>query len=190
MKLIKRHNKRTKPPEGGDLISTLDLGAAKYSCSIARLSETGDGFEPDVLGVGQVEAPKKSTVSDREQAIRGAIDSAERMAGETISEVALLVSGRYLTSTRVAVDLELPRGIVTEEDVTECFWEAAGSGTDGRMPLSLTPIQYRVGGDIEREPPIGFQATELSVEALLIDARSTPVENIKQLVENCGVDVA
>lgn len=173
----------------GDLIAAVDIGGSKVACAIAALSDVGGAFEADVVGIGRTGLAREASSAEREAALRGAIDAAERMAGETISAVALLVGGRFIASRRVVVDMPLPRGVVTVEDVGDCQLEAGAFHREDRRHLLMTPIRYVLDGEADREPPVGLAGELLSLEAMTVDARRTAVENMSRALERCGVRV-
>ena len=92
------------------LVSVLDVGTSKVCCMIARMGpapedadEPGQEARLRIIGFGHQRSQgiKSGTLvhmDAAEQAIRAAVDQAERMAGLTIDEVILSVSCGRLRS--------------------------------------------------------------------------------------------
>src|SRR5258707_1386578 len=90
-------------------VAALDVGTSKICCFIARLEEDG---RPRVTGIGhQVSRGVRSgAIVDMEQAeavILSAVHAAEEMAGETIHEVIVNLSGGYPASQMVGVEVQI-----------------------------------------------------------------------------------
>ena len=103
---LARRTGPAKPPDKGpSIIAALDIGSTKICCMIGeavpgRRLKSGEGIEArvKVLGLGHQAARgvKGGVVIDLDQAeraIRVAVDQAERMAGRTITDVFVNVSG-------------------------------------------------------------------------------------------------
>ena len=87
--------KRVKRPVRGGVIAALDVGTTKVCCFIARVE---DGGALRITGIGhQVSRGLRAgTIVDMdaaEQAIGTTVHAAEQMAGETIREVVVNLSG-------------------------------------------------------------------------------------------------
>ena len=86
---------RVAPRNG--LIAALDIGTSKMCCFIARVAEDG---RPSIVGIGhQISRGVRSgAIIDMEQAelaLRTTVHAAEQMAGDTIQEVVINLSGGY-----------------------------------------------------------------------------------------------
>jgi len=103
---------RQIPPRRSAVLSVLDVGASKIVCLIARLTPLSANGETrgrthrcKVLGIGHQRSRgvKAGAIVDldlAENAIRLAIDAAERMAGVEVESVIVNMSGGRLSSPR------------------------------------------------------------------------------------------
>ncbi|MGH6960964.1 MAG: cell division protein FtsA, partial [Dongiaceae bacterium] len=105
-------------PRGG-LIAGLDVGTTKICCFIAR---AGDSGQPQVAGIGyQIShGVKGGAIVDMEaaeRAILATVHAAEQMAGETIRNVVVNVSGGYPASQTVGVEVAIAGHEVGDGDL-------------------------------------------------------------------------
>ena len=97
-----KHGERAR----GSLIAALDIGSSKLCCFLARVEATG----PRIIGIGhQVSrGVRGGLIVDLEaasQAILNTVHAAEEMAGETISEVVVNLSGGFAPSRIVKAEI-------------------------------------------------------------------------------------
>ncbi|MEO0400547.1 MAG: cell division protein FtsA [Pseudomonadota bacterium] len=192
--------KRRTRTKDSRLIAAVDIGGAKASCVIAALAPVGDGsFEPDVLGVGQYGAARRpandahstapvSGLADLEVNLRGAVEAAERMAGEQIKSAYVAVPGRQLRCRRIGVDLALAGGVVTREDVSDCLAEAARNQAAGFTPLHARAIRQFLDGEVLSGSAEGLVGDLLTAEILSLGVRETTATNIEGLLHRCGLE--
>src|SRR5580693_3207908 len=107
-------------PRRSALVAALDIGSSKIACLIARLrphapqqvlTRRSHGIE--VVGFGHAAARGTKAggvvnLARAEEAIRQAVDGAERMAGVEIESVVLSVSAGRLASDLFAAEIKLP----------------------------------------------------------------------------------
>src|SRR5215468_11366329 len=103
-----RMRKARHVPRGG-LVAGRDVGTSKMCCFIARV---GDEGHPQVIGIGhQISHGLKSgaivDMEAAERAILSTVHAAEQMAGETIREVVVNVSGGHPVSHTVPVVVDI-----------------------------------------------------------------------------------
>lgn len=175
------------------LIAGVDLGASKAACFIARLNE-GDVSEPaaEIIGAGRSGAGSPSggpmSPAQLENALRRAVDAAERMAGIEIDRVVLAAPGRLIAARRIGVDLDIPGGVVAEEDVDACLEEGASlAAPESHVPLHAEPIRYRIDGEALFDDPIGLHGDVLSTELLGLGVKRTALDNLAALLERCAL---
>ena len=127
------------------LIAALDIGSSKVACLIARLRPQGPQqvltrrtHTVEVVGYGHTEsrgmkAGSVINLAQAEEAIRQAVDAAERMASVEIESVVLSVSSGRLKGELFGADVEIVGAGVSEGDIARVL--AAGgrhSQRDGR----------------------------------------------------------
>src|SRR3546814_11692692 len=99
------------------LIAALDVGSSKVCCFIAR----ADGGTLRVIGIGHQlsRGLRSGNVIDMdaaEQSIRAAVETAERMCGETIRDVQVSINAGSPQSLTVGVEVAIDGHRVTEHD--------------------------------------------------------------------------
>ncbi len=110
-------------------VAALDIGSSKIACMIARLTprDGSDGMRGrthavELLGFGHTSARgiKGGTVADMaraEEAVRRAVDAAERMAKVEIASALVSVSGGRLGSESFAASVRLQGAAVEQSDI-------------------------------------------------------------------------
>src|SRR5208282_2464303 len=150
-------------PHRSALVAALDIGSSKVACLIARLRPHGPqqvltrrSHAIEVVGFGHtgargMKAGGVINLAQAEEAIRQAVDSAERMASVEIESVVLSISSGRLAGELFAADVEIVGSGVAEGDIARVL--AAGSRhsqRDGRAVLHSMPVGYSIDGKIGR----------------------------------------
>ena len=191
-------------PRRHRLISVLDVGTSKVTCLIARtepapkwLAERGQPTQLTVVGFGQHRSGgvKAGTIVDMnlaEQAIRAAVDRAERMAQITIEEVVLSVSCGRLKSDNFSASAAITGDSVRAHDVDRVL--AAGrdyaARSEGRMVLHTLATGYRLDDHSGISDPRGMIGERLSVDIHAVLADELPLKNLMLCVERCHLGIA
>ncbi len=176
----------------GSLITALDVGSWKVSALIAERVPGGD---IQVLGTGQRESKgvKRGYVADvglTEQAVREAVEQAERMAETNIEDVWVSFSAGSLVSEIASVEVELGGHRIEQEDIDELL--SAGRNTldpDGRMILHAQPTLYTLDGLAGVKQPLGLHADTLGVDIHVVLADGSPVRNLDLAVRSAHLEV-
>ena len=184
----------TKTRKVGQIICSLDLGATKIACLIARTTEpSAGGFE--LLGHGQQSSRglKNGTVIDMdglERSIRLAVEDAERMAGLQVSSVRLSVSGGSMKTHRVKIAIPMDGREITQKDVVKLLEKALASGeSDKHQILHAIPFCYVVDGNDGVRDPRGMFADELGVVMNLITMPKPIYKNLVLCVSRAHLNV-
>ena len=96
--------KKGAPRPRGGILAALDIGTGKVCCFIARAGAAG----PQIIGIGHQlsRGVRNGVIVDLDAAsasVLSAIHAAEQMAGETITEVVVNLSGSFPPSRIVGV---------------------------------------------------------------------------------------
>lgn len=175
-----------------DLITALDIGSSKVCALIGR---SADGGEIEVLGTGQRESRgvRRGYVSDMEateNAIREAVEQAERMAGVNIEKVWVSFSAGGLVSDIASVEVDIGGYRIEQTDIDELL--AAGRNSidpDGRMVLHAQPTLYTLDGLTGVKTPLGLHADRLGVDIHVVAAEPSPVRNLDLCVRKAHLAV-
>src|SRR5436190_10474155 len=106
---------------GAGSIAVLDIGTTKIACFIAQIDSAG---EIKIVGIGhQLSKGIRSGIitdfAEAEASIISAVHAAEQMAGETVENVIVSLSGGNLTSRNVTVEMTLTGEEVTDRDIMD-----------------------------------------------------------------------
>ncbi|WP_413206183.1 cell division protein FtsA [Rhodospirillum sp. A1_3_36] len=190
----RRKEARSTPArrQRGGLITALDVGTTKIACFIAREEEDG---HLRVLGVGHHRSKgmrngQVANMDEVELSIRAAVDSAEQMANERISDVVVNISGGHPHSTRVEVEMSIAGHEVRGADVRRIQAFGREQHTDpDRELVHCIPVSYAIDGADGVLDPRGMFGQTLGVNIHLISAALGPLRNLTTVVERCHLDI-
>ncbi len=175
-------------------ISVVDLGSSKITCVIATKGEEDTSLR--VVGVSSVPSRgiRKSQIVDIEDAIEAVtetVESAERMAGLSIKDVSISVSGIHIESqnSKGLVAVQDQGGEITSDDVTRVV-EAARAVPlpTAREILHVIPRYFLVDNQEGIKDPVGMSGVRLEAEAHLITGSSVNLKNLSRVMSEIGVD--
>jgi cell division protein FtsA len=129
-------------------------------------------------------------MAEAEQAVRHAVDLAERDASVQLESVVLSMSCGRPGSEFYAVNVNVAGSSVTDGDVARAL--AAGcdhSVRDGRVVLHSMPIGYALDGVRGVGEPRGMLAREIGVDMHVVTADIAAARNLMLLVERCHLEV-
>ncbi|MEE4537085.1 MAG: cell division protein FtsA [Erythrobacter sp.] len=174
------------------VFAALDVGSSRISAMIMGETELGDLI---VMGSGQRKSAgvKRGYIVDREaatNAIRDAIERAERAAQTSIESVWIACSGAGLSSEVNKVEIEIGGRRIEEEDVELLLLEAKSMlRPDGRTVLHAQPAHYTLDGAHGIANPRGLHAERLGVDIHVVLADGAPVRNLTEAVQSAHLDV-
>jgi cell division protein FtsA len=189
-------------PRRSALVAALDVGSSKVVCLIGRLRPRGPqqvltrrSHSVEVIGFGHTVArgTKAGTVvnlAQAEEAIRQAVDSAERLASVEIESIVLSISSGRLGSELFAADVEVVGSAVSENDIARVL--SAGSRhslRDGRAILHSLPVGYSIDGVNGIRDPRGMLGSRFGVEMHVATIDVTAARNLMLAAERCHLDV-
>lgn len=177
------------------IAAALDIGASKVSCFIARINdEEGHGPHAEIVGVGCYGSPASTrgaaAMEAVETAVRGAVEAAERMAGEHVGRLIVAIPGKHLRARRIGVDLEIAGGVVAQEDVNDSLAEGMKIATPSDCaPLHAIAAGFKLDGEDGLGDPIGLSGSVLSTQMFAVGARKSYLDNLADLIERCDLKV-
>ena len=170
----------------GSLVAVLDVGSSKIACFIARIRAGG----PEIIGVGHHEARgmKSGAVVDMQAArlaIGHAVQSAEDMAGETISRIVVGVSGVHTHSHRLTSETAVAANEITSQDLLRLLANCRDAEDNSRdMLIHAIATQYSVDGRDGIEDPKGMFGARIQADLHAVTASRNALRNL----ENCIAD--
>lgn len=176
------------------LITGLDVGTTKV-CAI--IAEVGHGNPPNVLGVGlsPCSGLKKGIVVDLDattNAIRKALEEAERMAGYEVHSVLLGVTGEHIAclNNRSTIAITHPWREISEHDIQRLLDSARVIVLPpDREIIHAIPRDYSVDGQSGIQSPLGMYGSRLEVEAHIVTGLSSFIQNVVKCVHQAGWSV-
>lgn len=177
------------------IISAIDIGTTKITTLIATLGVDTD--KVSVIGVANEPAKglRKSQIVDIDETIESitqSVESAERMAGYTISSSLVSISGAHIESlnSKGVVAVAEPEGEISSNDVLRVIEAArAVSLPSSREILHVIPRDFKVDSQEGVKDPVGMSGVRLEAEAHIVTSASTAMRNINKCVSEIGVEV-
>ncbi len=178
-----------------DVVVALDIGTTKVCCLAGRKDTHG---KVEILGVGKVESVGvlRGVVSNIEKtvnAIRDAVDIAERQAGMKFRVVHVGIAGQHIKSLQ-------HRGILTRDSD---HIEIGGKDIDrlvndmfklvlppGDKIIHVFPQEFTVDNEQGITDPIGMCGVRLEANFHIITGQITAINNIYRCIEKAGLKVA
>jgi cell division protein FtsA len=181
-----------KPQRGERTVTVLDVGTSKVAALIALIG--ANGADPRVIGVGQrvCHGVRRGLVADMEKtenAIRAAVDQAERNAGVQAEAVYVNMSAGGLRSEVESVEIDIAGHKISAADMTTLL--AAGRARidpGSRTVLHAQPALYAVDGNFV-ESPVGFHADRLGMDIHIVTADTPPIRNLDLAVRSAHLGV-
>ena len=185
------------------VVSVLDVGSTKVCCLIARLvpmDPDADGLRGrthavEVLGFGHqrsrgVKSGVVVNLDAAEQAIRLAVDAAERKAGVTVDSLIVNFSAGRLASETFAASVTLAGKSVEEADIGRVL--AAGlrhTVSPGRSIIHALPIGYSLDSDSGIADPLGMVGHRLGVDMHMVAVDAQPAGNLELAINRCHLSL-
>lgn len=180
------------------IYAALDIGTTKVSCFIGKReqSKMGGPLPVRVIGIGHhpshgIRAGAVIDMDLAEQAIRAAVESAERMAGVTLRQVVVNLAAGGPTSHAINVEVGLKGREITEQDLNTGFTHGqANFSGNGRQIIHSVPVGFSIDGSRGVRDPLGMFGDDLGIDMNVITAAPGPIRNLVVCVERCHLDVS
>ena len=189
-------------PKRSALVAALDMGTSKIACLIARLTPHAPqevlrrrSHAVEVIGFAHtgargMKAGNVIDLTEAEEAVRHALDTAERAAHRQIESVIVSVAAGRLSSELYAASVEIPGSAITESDIARVL--AAGSRRSvrpGRVVLHSLPIGFAIDSARGIRDPRGMLARQFEVDMHVVTSDAAAVRNLMLTVERCHLAV-
>jgi cell division protein FtsA len=175
-------------------IAALDIGSSKVCCLIAR---TDPGGSPRIAGLGHVVAKGVRSgaitgMDDAEASILAAVNTAERMAGETIAKVIVNCSAGAPVSETIAVEVAIAGHEVNDTDIRRVLDQGRLPRTNGHADRDLVhsiPVGFAIDGSRGIRDPRGMFGDRLGASMHMVTAASSALRNLSTVVQRCHLDI-
>ena len=189
-------------PRRSAIVAALDIGTSKIACLIARLRPQSPSdvlrhrsHSVEILGVGHtgsrgIKGGAVINLHEAEEAVRQAVDLAERDAQVQLESVILSVSGGRPSSELYAATVNVAGSAIADGDTARVL--AAGSHhsvREGRMVLHSLPIGYSLDGVRGIGEPRGMLGRQFGVDMHMVTTDVAAARNLMLAVERCQLSV-
>lgn len=174
------------------VVAALDIGTSKVCCVIAKIKDR----KVSILGYGYNAAKgiKNGVVIDINQAtiaVCNAVEAAEQMANERITNVIVNISGErtrsVVRSSAISIHKNRP---VSDEDVKKVTDKGLMKvNVEGNEPIHFLTMGYHVDNNEEVKNPINIYGETLSVDILLGLYPRAMYKNLATVVESSHLDI-
>jgi cell division protein FtsA len=172
----------------------IDVGSSKI-CTL--VGEVGNNGDLRVVGVGLVPSRglRKGVVVNVDEAtaaLSASVQEAERTSGYKLERAYVSISGEHISSlnSQGVVGVSHRRSGITVDDVERAL-DAACAVTvpHDQEIIHVIPRGYVVDGQSGVQDPVGMYGFRLEVEAHLVTASSTAIQNLLKCVRGAGLEV-
>lgn len=174
------------------IIVGIDVGTTKICTLVARV-EAENKFRILGVGIEPSRGLRKGVVVDiasTSKAIKRSIDKAERTSGLEITSAQVSLAGSHVSSINSHGASGVTGGIIDQNDVFRALDAAkAVSIPHNRDIVHVIQRGFSVDGQDGIHKPIGMHGYRLEVEAHIITAASTSLDNLEQCVNTAGAVV-
>lgn len=174
------------------IVAVLDVGDTKIACFIAQVDHEG---VLRIIGIGHQVAKgvRSGVITDMhevESSIVAAVHAAEQMAGETIENVMVNLSGSGVVSRSISVEMEVAGSSVTERDMVDLLQEGSKSvATDKLEIIHCIPTHYFLDDNRGIRDPRGLFGRKLGAELHVVLAPSSLLRNLACCIGRCHLNV-
>ncbi len=185
------------------VVSVLDIGTSKICCLIAKLTPRSEAqavlgrtHRVEMMGIGHIQSRGiKSGVivnlEQAEQAIRQAVEAAEKMAGVTVDSLICNVSSGRLVSETFSANISLGGHAVESGDISQVLLAGAQHAlAPERSVVHSIPIGYSLDGEHGISDPLGMVGDRLGVDMHVLTAENAPLRNLELCVNRSHLSVA
>ena len=184
------------------LVTVLDVGSSKVCCVVAKLRPQeesqilkGRTHRAQVIGIGhQKSRGVKSGVVielDRaEQAIRLAVDAAERMAGLTVDSLIVNITAGRLKSETYTATINLGGHEADADDIAKVLSAGARQALKAeRQVVHSLATGFSLDGERGVRDPSGMIGDALGVDMHVVTADAAPLRNLELCVNRSHLSV-
>jgi len=170
-----------------NMITAIDVGANKTCCFIGLADDNG---AVQVVGIGHQIAGGMNggavvAAGAVEMSIRGAVDLAENMAGQTTDQAVVGFAGGRPDSQSVTVEVAIAGHEVSDRDLDKAAAVGrAHHSREGREFLHVLPVGYALDGARGIRDPRSMFGSRLAVDLHLVDVEANPLHNLESCLNH------
>jgi cell division protein FtsA len=173
----------------------LDIGTSQVTCIVG---EPGDGGILQIIGIGEAEARglRKGVIVNPDaaiEAIKRAVEEAERMSGVRAEEVAINLAGSHIMgfNGQAIVAVSSRDHEIGPDDVRRAIDSACAIQLPaGREIVDRLPQEFIVDDQDGINDPVGMSGARLAVKVHIVTSPVTARQNAINAVNRAGLVVA
>lgn len=175
------------------IIVGIDIGTSKICTLVARVE---DNNHLRILGVGiePSQGLRKGTVVDLNAAalaLSRSVEKAERTSGFEINGALVSLAGSQVSSMNSRGVVGITGGIVDHDDIDRALDAAQAIAIPhNREIVHVIQRNFSIDGQDGIRTPVGMHGYRLEVEAHIITASSSTIENLRECVRASGIEVS
>ncbi len=181
-----------KLPARTGIVGAIDIGTTKVCCFIARCK----GNRPQIVGIGHQisRGVRNGIIVDIDAAshsVLTAVHAAEQMAGETLDEVVVNLSGGLAASRLVRAEIALNGREVADTDLRRVLDQGHRLKEPAdRSVIHSVPVGFSIDGSRGIRDPRGMYGQKLAVNMHVVTASASAVRNLTSCLGRGHLDIA
>jgi cell division protein FtsA len=176
------------------MVTAIDVGTTKVATIIGEVNQDGD---IRIVGVGITHSSGLHkglvvNINEARESIHASIRKAEQACGYKVESAYIGVTGRHVTSVNNRGVVAITRGdrLVRSDDLKRVLSCAQNIKVPTeRKLLHIIPRTYAIDGQAGIKNPVGMHGFRLDVEAHIITAAVTSVQNLIKCVRSIGLEI-
>lgn len=171
----------------------IDVGTTKVCTLVGQLDEDGT---LRIIGVGiePSRGMRRGVITDlvaATECITRSIEKAQRSSGCEIHSALVSLAGSQVSSVNSRGVVGISNNIVSQVDINRAMEAAqAVAIPHNREIIHVIQRGFTIDGQSDIHQPIGMNGYRLELEAHIITAAATAVENLRKCVEAAGIKVS
>lgn len=170
----------------------IDVGTTKVCTLVAELNDD-QVFDIRGIGIEPMHGMKKGMINDLTAAtecIARSIEKAQRSSGREIRTAIVSLAGSHISSFNSRGVVGVSNGIINQADIKRaCEAAQAVAIPHNREIIHMIQRSFIVDEQEGIPDPINYHGYRLELDAIIITAAATTVENLRKCVETTGVKV-
>jgi len=171
----------------------IDIGSSNITAVIAR---NNLDYKINILGTGSSKSSgiNKGVISNIEAAsksIKDAVLIAKKNTTEEFDSTIVSISGAYTKGIRSAGSVNVPNGLITENEINQVLQMALYNATiiPEYEVVHVIPISYKIDDSSDVENPLNTNGSRLEASVFVLTAKKTALTNIKSAMKIAGLSV-
>lgn len=175
------------------LIAGIDIGGSKIRTVIAEVD--GETSALNVIGVGVENSHgiRKGNIVDIKETIKSisrSLESAERMAGESVDTAFVSVSGHHLKAIPSRGVIAVSGQEIQQDDIQRVLEAAQTLPLPmNRIIIRVIPRSFTIDNQTNVKQPIGMSGIRLEVDAEIITGIGPILKNVEKCTHQVGIDI-